>query len=60
VGFSSSGSALRLGDGAGVGCIISYDSLVCSLYFFFTSVFRGNWVQLTCLNETGPDRHESS
>jgi hypothetical protein len=34
--------------------------LVCSLYFFFTSVFRGNWVQLTCLNETGPDRHESS
>ena len=48
--FSSSGSALRLGefgaDEAGVGCIISSsDHLICSLYFFTSSleaVFRGN------------------
>ena len=38
MGFSSTGSALRLGDGAGVGCIISFaNNLICSLYFFTSS-----------------------
>jgi hypothetical protein len=46
VGFSSTGSVLRLGDGAGVGCIISVaDNLICSQYFFTSlleAVFREN------------------
>ena len=39
VAFSSTGSAWRLGDGAGVGCIISVaNNLICSLYFFTSSL----------------------
>ena len=52
VGFSSTCSAWRLGDGAGVGCIISVaNNLIFSLCFFTSSLeveFRGNCVQLTC------------